>query len=41
MTEIAQSMPFKLRWDRNLAIWLGVLAFTILCLLARDALPWI
>jgi glycine betaine/proline transport system permease protein len=41
LTEIAQSTPLKLRWDRGLAIWLGVLAFTILCLLVRDALPWI
>jgi glycine betaine/proline transport system permease protein len=41
LTEIAQSAPLGLRWNHGLAIWLGVLAFTILCLLLRDAAPWI
>ena len=41
MTEIAHSAPIGLRWDRGLAIWIGVLAFTILCLASRNALPWI
>jgi glycine betaine/proline transport system permease protein len=41
LTEIAHSAPLGLRWDRGLGIWLGVLAFTILCLLLRDAAPWI
>jgi len=27
--------------DRDLPIWLAVLAFTVLCLLVRDAVPWI
>jgi glycine betaine/proline transport system permease protein len=34
-------MPLGLRWDRGLGIWLGVLAFTILCLVVREAAPWI
>ncbi len=41
MTEIAQTTPLRLHWDRGLVVWLGVLAFTIVCLLVRDMLPWI
>lgn len=41
MSEITQTAPLKLQWSRGLIIWLGVLAFTVLCLLARDKLPWI
>jgi glycine betaine/proline transport system permease protein len=41
LTELAQRAPVGLRWDRDLPIWLAVLAFTVLCLLVRDHVPWI
>ena len=41
MTQIADTAPLKLRWDPGLSIWLPVLAFTVLCLYLRDALPWL
>ncbi|MFT3988874.1 ABC transporter permease [Aestuariivirga sp.] len=41
MTEIAQSLPIARQRDRDLMIWLAVLAFTIICLLARNTLPWL
>jgi len=41
MTQIAETAPLKLRWDPGLAIWLAVLAFTVLCLMLRSALPWL
>ena len=41
MTEIVEAAPLRLRWDPGLSIWLPVMVFTVLCLAAGDAYPWL
>lgn len=39
--EIAETPPLRLRWESGLSVWLLVLAFTVLCVVMRNALPWL
>jgi glycine betaine/proline transport system permease protein len=41
LIEVAEAIPGRTRWDPGLSVWLPVLLFTVLCLGARDSLPWL
>ena len=41
LSELTETALRRPHWDPGLAIWMSAMAFTIICLVLRDGLPWL